>query len=260
MELTDLIATVRTALTHVLVAVDFDGTLAPLVNDPTTSRPVDGAVQALSQLVRRGARTAVITGRDALTAVSLGGFDAVDGVIVEGLYGAESWQGGNLRTPDASAEIDRLRGELPGLLDGGDPRVWIEDKRLSLVVHARMADDPAAALALVADRVTALATAEGLEVHPGRDVLEIRLPGPDKAAALSRVARPGEVTVYLGDDLGDLPAFAEIGRMRARGERAYAVGVLSSGVVEVAAAADVSVATPAEAVALLEALGADASG
>ena len=254
MELTDLVTTVRSALPRVLVAVDFDGTLAPLTDDPMASRPVDGAIDVLSRLAARGARIAVITGRDALTAVSLGGFDAVDAVLVEGLYGAESWQGGTLTTPEASPEMDRVRRELPATLEGGDPRVWIEDKRLSLVVHARKTDDPAAALALVADRVTALALSHGMEVHPGRDVLEIRLPGPDKARALRNATRAGEVTVYLGDDLGDLPAFAEVRRLRSEGERAFAVGVRSSGVIDVVDAADVTVATPVEVVALLDAL------
>ena len=73
-----------------LVAVDFaQSTLAPLVDDPATSRPVHGAIEALADLARRGVRTAVITGRDALTAVRLGNFErAVDGLVVEGLYGA----------------------------------------------------------------------------------------------------------------------------------------------------------------------------
>ena len=70
---------------------------------------------------------------------------------------------------------------------GADSGVWIEDKRLSLVVHARKAADPAAALARLTGPVTALAAELGLEVHPGRDVLEIRLPGYDKGRALRRL-------------------------------------------------------------------------
>ena len=254
MQLTDLVTAVRSALPRLLVAVDFDGTLAPLVDDPAASRPVDGAVEALTALGRKGARVAVVTGRDALTAVRLGGFEAVGGLVVEGLYGAESWRDGSLTTPDASPAIDEVRAALPAALAGADPAVWIEDKRLSLVVHARTAADPAGALAALTPAVTSLAAGAGLDVHPGRDVLEIRLPGLDKAGALRRLARPGDVTLYLGDDLGDIPAFTEIARLRAEGERAYGVAVLSSGVAAVAEVADVAVDGPAEVVRLLKAI------
>jgi trehalose 6-phosphate phosphatase len=62
--------------------------------------------------------------------------------------------------------------------------------------------------------------------------------------------------LYLGDDLGDLPAFDEIRRLRAAGRTAFGVAVLSSGVDEVADAADATAGEPADAVALLTRLGA----
>ena len=88
------------ALPGALVALDFDGTLAPIVADPTASRPVAGAIEALSALAGAGAQIAVITGRDAATAVGLGGFDTVPGLVVAGLYGAETWHDGELSAPD----------------------------------------------------------------------------------------------------------------------------------------------------------------
>ena len=90
-ELTEIVTAVRADLPHALVALDFDGTLAPLVPDPAASRPLPGTVTALRTLARRGTLVAVITGRDARTAIELGGFDAVPGLVVEGLYGAETW-------------------------------------------------------------------------------------------------------------------------------------------------------------------------
>lgn len=258
MDVAELIASLRPVLADAVIATDFDGVLAPLVPDPEHSRPVAGAVEALMALARHGAHVAVITGRNAQTVMRLGGLDAVSGLTVAGLYGMETWTNGELATPETPQPVDALRIRLPALLADAqaDPQVWIEDKRLSLVVHARKAADPDAALAALAQPVHALAAELGFEVHPGSGVLELRLPGFDKAGALARLvaAHHPRGVLYLGDDLGDLPAFAEITRLRAGGTLAWGVGVLSSDVADLAAAVDVQVADPAAAVELLAAL------
>ncbi|MCW2496082.1 trehalose-phosphatase [Jatrophihabitans sp.] len=260
METAEVIAAARAALPELLVAVDFDGTLAPLTADPQQSRPVEGAIEALVALAGLGAQVAVITGRDALTALRLGGFEQIPGVVVAGLYGAETWAGGSLVSPPEPASMQALRDRLPSALTeaGADPDIWIEDKRLSLVVHARQTRDPQAALATVETVVRTLGRAVGAEVHPGRDVLELRMPGFDKAGALRGLidARPGATVIYLGDDLGDLPAFTEIRALRASGGQGYGVGVRSSGVPEVAAAADVMVDGAEDVVRVLRAISA----
>jgi trehalose 6-phosphate phosphatase len=256
MDVDELVTSLRRRLPDVLVALDFDGTLAPLVTDPQTSRPVDGTAETLRALAGTGARIAIVTGRDAATVIRLGALDEVPGIVVAGLYGIETWQDGSLVTPDTPDAIDTLRKRLPEVLAraGADPDLWIEDKRLSLVVHARRAADPEAALDTVRDDVAELAGELELEVHPGRDVLELRLPGYDKAGALRRLAADRAGVLYVGDDLGDLPAFAEIRKMRAAGRTAYGIGVLSSGVEGIAEAADVHAADPAGAVEVLRAL------
>ena len=256
--LTDALAHVVKALQadlpRALIALDFDGTLAPIVADPADSRPAPGTLEALGVLARAGAQIAVITGRDARTAVELGGFDAVPGLIVEGLYGAESWQAGELSAPAEPPELAELRGQLPAVLATHtvDPAVWIEDKRLSLVVHARRAADPEAAIAAARARSAQLAADLGLETHDGRDVLEVRLPGYDKGAVLRRLVErfAPAVVLFAGDDLGDLPAFAAIRALRARGHLAWGIAA-SAEVAAVSDAADLHVAGPSELVALL---------
>jgi trehalose 6-phosphate phosphatase len=251
----EIIAAIRPVLSQALIATDFDGTLAPLVPDPEDSRPVDGVVAALTELAGRGAQVAVITGRDARTVVRLGGLDAVPGIVVAGLYGMETWTGGELSSPDMPESIQRLREELPAVVaNGRDPDVWIEDKRLSLVVHGRKAQDWDAALADLRTPVARLADRLGLEVHAGSGVIELRVPGYDKAGALGRLAEGRPAVLFLGDDLGDLPAFAEIRAMRAAGRTAYCVGVRSSRVPELDGAADLDLPDPAAAAALLAAL------
>jgi len=129
--------------------------------------------------------------------------------------------------------------------------VWVEDKRLSLVVHTRRASDPAAALEALAGPVGELGACLGFEVIAAATCSSCGCPASTRAGALARLAADREAVLYLGDDLGDLPAFAEIRRLRAVGRRAYSIGVRSSQVAELAATADAFVADPDAVVALL---------
>lgn len=252
---TELVDALAPVLADTLIALDFDGTLAPIVGDPSTSRPVPGTVETLSRLAGRGAQLAVITGRDARTVLELGDLDQVPGLIVEGLYGAETWADGVLTTPATPPVIERLRRQLPGVLRtaGAEPAVWIEDKRLSLVVHGRLAADPEAALAGLRRPVAELANRLGLETHPGRGVIELRLPGFDKGSALLRLdARAARRHVlFAGDDRGDLPAFAVLDELHSAGRDCWSLAVATAEAPEVMAAARLLVPDPVELVALL---------
>lgn len=238
----------------VLVALDFDGTLSPIVPDPSQSRPVDGAVELLAELAGRGARIAIVTGRDAETVRGLGGLERIPGVVISGLHGAESWRDGELTTRAEPPGVDALRAELPPLLSAVDENIWLEDKRLSLVVHTRRSAAPVAALEELAGPVSQLAAAHGLEVVGGKLVLEIRIPGLSKADALDELLAAGPTAaIFAGDDLGDLPAFSAVRRWVSTTRRAgltVAVGEAT----EVREAAMLSVASPAELVELLRSL------
>jgi trehalose 6-phosphate phosphatase len=251
-----IIRTVRGNLADTLIALDFDGTLAPIVPDPADSRPLPGTEAVLSTLAGQGARVAVITGRDARTALRMSGLEPVAGLVVAGLYGAEVWHDGELDTPPTPEVIRTLRARLPGIVAHADPAVWIEDKRLSLVVHGRLAGDPEAALDPLRQPVAHLAGELGLEVHAGRGVIELRLPGYDKAGALYGLVRrfTPEVVVFAGDDLGDVPALHAVRELRASGMRAFGVGAGSADVPELTATADTLVDGPPGVLALLTAL------
>jgi trehalose 6-phosphate phosphatase len=250
-----IVEAVRAELARALIALDFDGTLAPIIADPTRSKPVAGTVRVLTALALAGAQVAVITGRDARTAVELGGLSAVPRIAVSGLYGLESWSDGRLSTIDEPPALGILRERLPGVVMGAtsDEQVWIEDKRLSLVVHARKAADPAAQVALVREPVMRLAAELGLETHGGRGVLEIRIPGYDKGTALRRLVaeHAPSIVLFAGDDVGDLPAFEVVRELRGAGTTAWSVAIKSAEAAEVSDAADLTVESPASLVALL---------
>jgi trehalose 6-phosphate phosphatase len=248
-----------------LVGLDFDGTLAPIVADPEQARAHPEAVPALAALAPKIASVTVITGRPAGVAVRYGGFAGVPGLehlTVLGHYGAERWDAvtGTVTAPAPHPGVAAARAELPGVLDraGAWPGTWIEEKGRAVAVHTRRAADPQAAFEALRGPLTDLAARHGLIVEPGRMVLELRPPGMDKGVALAdHVRRTGaECVVYAGDDLGDLPAFAAVDKLRSDGVPGLLVCSGSTEVTELAERADVVVDGPAGVVHLLRTLAA----
>ncbi|MGN6331795.1 MAG: trehalose-phosphatase [Motilibacteraceae bacterium] len=222
-----------------LLAVDYDGTLAPIVADPQQAVPHPDAVPTLARLAGVLGQVAVVTGRPAAVAVGLGGLDVVPGLVVLGHYGLERWEAGTVTAPPPHPGVDTARTELTALLTD-DARLAgsrLEDKGASVAVHTRPAADPAGALEALRPEAERIAAAAGLAVEPGRFVLELRPPGVDKGGALKALLGEGErpsVVVYAGDDLGDLAAFDAVDRLRGDGVPGL---LLCSGSQEVAALA-----------------------
>jgi trehalose 6-phosphate phosphatase len=229
-----------------LIALDFDGTASEIVPDPATARPVAGIIDALSTLAAHGARVAIVTGRDVATLLTLAPVTSVPGVTLSGLHGAELWRGGVLKTRAEPAGLDQLRESLPPILRSVDQAAWLEDKRLSLVVHTRTAVDPDDTLRRLRQPVTERAGALGLDVVGGKYVLEIRIPGLSKADALAELLTPATTgALFAGDDLGDLPALAAIRSWGFRTGRP-AITVAIGDVVEVQRAAQLQLSSPVE--------------
>ena len=243
---------------HALVAVDFDGTLAPIVDRPADARPQPGALPALAALAGDVGTLAVITGRPAADAVALGGFAAVPGLVVIGHYGWQRWQDGELTSADPPPAVAEARAALPGVLRAASAAdgTWIEDKANSVAVHTRGTADPQAALDRLREPLGELAGRLGLAAEPGRFVIELRPPGADKGGALTGLVREraARSVLYCGDDLGDLPAFAAVRSLRADGVPGCAVASANAESPQVAAAADLVVPGPEGIVALLTAL------
>lgn len=214
--MTDVLDPLRAHLAGAVVALDYDGTLAPIVDRPSDAVPAPGVLDLLAALAPRVRTLALVTGRPADVVVELAGLTAVPGLVVLGQYGAQRWSGSEVTTPAELPGVARARAALPALLaaEGAD----LEDKGISLVVHTRRAHDPAGALERLAPGVAAVAADAGLEVHPGRLVLELRPPGYDKGSALLSLCDPLPSAVLVaGDDLGDLPAFDVVDALRAQG-------------------------------------------
>jgi len=243
---------------HALIALDFDGTLAPIVSEPSAARPHPDVLPAMERLATGVGTLAIITGRPAPAAVELGGFAGIPGLIVIGHHGFERWEGGRLTSPPPPPGIAAARARLPGALAaaGAPEGTWVEDKGHALVVHVRRTADPQAALARLTGPMVEFAGQTGLDSKPGRLVIELRPSGIDKGTALTALIaeRDPAAILFAGDDLGDLPAFEAVQAARAAGRKGVAVCSASDEVTALAAHADLVVDGPKEVAALLAAL------
>jgi trehalose 6-phosphate phosphatase len=252
------LAAIRRDPARALIALDYDGTLAPIVADPRAARAHPGAAPALRELSGLVGTLAVITGRPAEVAVELGGFGDVPGLIVLGHYGWEHWQDGVLTARPSPPGVGLVRARLPEVLARANARegTWIEDKGHALAVHTRRAADPQGALAALADPLAGLAADAGLVLEPGRLVIELRPRGTDKGTALTALAaeRKSGAILFAGDDLGDLAAFGAVRALRSAGHPGLTVCSGSGEVTELAADADLVVDGPEQIIALLGSL------
>jgi trehalose 6-phosphate phosphatase len=198
-----------------LLASDFDGVLAPIVDDPDTAHVHPGAVAALSRVAARLRGVAVVTGRPAAQAVSLGGFEGADGLadlVILGQYGVERWDAasGEVSAPEPPPGIEPARRRVPGLLaELGLDDAQVEDKGRALALHVRRLPNPDEALERLRQPVAELAAEHDLHVEPGKHVFELRASGFDKGDAIRTLLEESGATtvVYLGDDVGDIPAY-----------------------------------------------------
>ena len=243
-----------------LIAVDFDGTLAPIIDDPAAARALPAATAAVQRLAGLAGTVAIITGRPARDAASFAGVADMPGVIVLGHYGMQRFERGRLSTPQAPPGLSDARSELPGLLAAADadPGTWVEDKGEALAVHTRKAAHPQDELERLRGPLADLAARCGLALEPGRFVLELRPPGADKGRAIRDLAaeRAPAAILFCGDDLGDKPAFAAVRELRRTGTPGLLVCSGSAEVPELAADADLVTDGPDGIAALLASLAA----
>ena len=198
---------------EVALCLDFDGTIAPIVEDPQAARPLPGIVELLGPLADQYAAVALISGRPA---TYLASHAAAPGVRYLGLYGLEEIVEGRVQVdgrlaaarPAVAAAARELAAD-PAVTASG---AHLEDKRYAVAVHTRRVADPGRWAGPVGQAAARIAAGHGLEVVPGRMVWELRPQVPsDKGDAVRRVVGSSGASVLLaaGDDLGDLPAFAD---------------------------------------------------
>lgn len=218
--------------------LDFDGVLSPIVPRPDDATVPEGTRRELARLASRYALVAVVSGRAGDDVRARVG---VPGVTIVGTHGLE-----------LDPEADEWRGRIAEFADAAG---WpdMERKGLAVTFHYRRAEDQEAALEAM-EKLAARARGAGLVARYGRKMLEVLPPvAANKGTAVrALLERAGlQRALVAGDDTTDLDEFRAVDGL----ELAVRVAVATDeSPPELAAAADIVVATPGEFAALLERL------
>lgn len=195
---------------RLLVACDYDGTLAPIVEDPTQARPLPESVHALRSLASLpSTTTAVISGRALRDLATLSRLPAEVHLI--GSHGSEFDIGFvHELDPEATQLRTDLQRAVQDIVRGRDG-VTLEAKPASVAVHVRRATEEVAEEVFNAVR-TGPATWDGVEVTEGKMVIELSVVETDKGLALETLRHQVSATaaIFVGDDITDEKAFSRL--------------------------------------------------
>lgn len=198
-----------------VLALDYDGTLAPFRVERMAATPLPGTCQLLAQLFERERTELVIVSGRAIDDLTTLLADAPPIPLI-GSHGFERRDRQGRRSVVALSEEQAaiLERAVARLLAGGERQTAIERKPASVALHTRGRDEEHAAR--VEERALAewAAFAEaGFEARRFDGGVELRLRKIDKGRALSEWLGPqreDELVVYIGDDQTDEDAFAAV--------------------------------------------------
>lgn len=208
------------AAPRLLVALDFDGTLAPLQDEPMRSRAIPEAVAAIASLVALPDTTvALVSGRTIADLRVIAEHGDESPVWLVGSHGVEHWRplGIEASADDADdaeqrALSERLRAEAKRMVAGVEG-AWIEDKAVGFGVHTRLTAPELAPGVHKAVAALVAREAPGWRARTGSDLTEYtwRHEGKDAAVARLREETGATAVLFAGDDVTDEDALATLG-------------------------------------------------
>jgi trehalose 6-phosphate phosphatase len=237
------------------ILVDYDGSLAPIVERPEAAVPLAAAIDVLRGLVDVMGCVGVVSGRPLYFLLDS---VPVPGLAYAGLYGLEL-------ALDGKREVDpQVLPFLPAVAEAAESAaaawsgtgVGVERKAgICVTLHYRQCEERRDEVNAFAEE---LADRLGLTALRTRMAIELRPPvAVDKGTAVDALIDGLAVGAFAGDDSGDLPAFDALRRAvdDERLVRAVRIGVVSSEAPpELADAVDTVVDGPDGLVQLLEAV------
>lgn len=199
------------AARHLLVCLDYDGTLAPIAPRPEEAKLLPGVSALLNNLASLpGTRVAIVSGRSRANLSAHSGFQAPLQLV--GSHGAElPGQDDSHASNNAHAKLDQLETDLAPICQSA-PGAWLERKPFGLSVHVRQAS------ALDATRVIAqvhevIAKWPAVQTMAGKCILELSLLRTHKGNAIEWLRADWGThphVLYMGDDVTDEAAFASL--------------------------------------------------
>jgi trehalose 6-phosphate phosphatase len=198
---------------HLLVAMDFDGTIAPIVGRAGDARPLPRSAAAFAGLaVLPRTTTALISGR-ALASLRTVASPPVDTLLI-GSHGAEAWLGPGSAglTLDEGQKV--LLAEVRTILEDiarEAPGTVLEDKPAGVVLHTRLAADDVAEDAVAAAR-SLLQDRKGVFLKDGKRVLETSVVNASKGEGVTFLRQITGATgvLFAGDDTTDEDALGRL--------------------------------------------------
>lgn len=200
---------------RLLVALDFDGTLAPLQDEPMASRMLPEARVALERLAALpDTAVALVSGRTLAHLREIAEHTDASLVHLAGSHGAEYWHPGGADVEDAQEDTS-LRDEL--ILRAQEivrdvEGAWIEPKMFGFGLHTRLAGDADATAVTAAIDALVAERAPGWRRRIGQDILEFasRQEGKDSAVRALRDRVGATAVLFAGDDVTDEDALAAL--------------------------------------------------
>lgn len=192
------------AARRLLIASDFDGTLAEIVEDPALATPMTRSKSTLEALAGLdGTMVAIISGRRRYDLIER--FDHPDFILI-GEHGADRGEGTGPESP-ALAEARRLVNAVVEATPGSRA----EHKSRSVGFHYRRVAEPDHAVSDLRRRAGAI---DGLRIVEGKKIVELTDSPVDKGAALAALKQTLEAdrVLFMGDDVTDETAFAVLGQ------------------------------------------------
>jgi trehalose-phosphatase len=196
--------------TALLVACDYDGTLAPIVDDPALAHPLAGSIEYLRLLAElTSTHVAVISGRS-LSDLAL--FTRLPREVrLVGSHGAEFLPGFESRLPPAKIALTDFITRSLEAIASQFPGARVERKPAGAALHFRSVPLAVrqACIQLVIEGPGAI---DGVSVKHGKMVVELAAVAADKGTALEGIRKlvHASAVVFVGDDLTDEDAFERL--------------------------------------------------
>lgn len=196
--------------------LDFDGTLVGIQSRPTDV-VVDGALKLLMERLsaRLGGRLAIISGRPSEQVSEMFGHVTF---AIAGSHGLElRWPDGRTMSAPPPPNLEAVATEMEGLKTRY-PAIVVERKPFGVALHYRLAPEAGRDCGVLA---AVLGQRTGLQVQPGKMVVELRAAWADKGTALSFLMAGREMAgtrpMFVGDDETDEAAFEAANRLGGAG-------------------------------------------